>query len=626
MKLTRNIVRQPQVILPIILLALLVSAFPVIDHTMREKQDKLTSDINHCSGNIEKIYLWWSVDDQSLDIREVLSGSMATPEINNGGNYNTAGKPGPAYSVNLKGELTDWLDLQINYQVNRICDLLKTGTEKSSTIILTKVKTIQSLYTRKISLLEQERTQIGRDRDIGLTIIVLLIFLISIRGMVSFIRKGFKIPARQVLHQVEKISEGDFARQSLVEKKDVFGEISGKIENVRQHISDISQFIQRIGEGDFNTSDLNISPTNLLGSSLIQMQMKLKSVAEEDKRRNWVNEGLARFSEILRKHNDDLEALSEDMILNLTRYLNVNQAALYLLKEESGEPVLESMSTYAWDRKKYIKDKFGIRENLIGQAIMEKDIIYMSDVPDGFVHITSGLGKANPREILIVPMIINEEPQGVIELASFNRFEPHMIEFVKHVSENIASTIVGIKTNNRTRGLLLESQEMTNQLKKQEEELRKNTRDLSDAKENLNIQLEQARTEMQMQIQKIEAEREKNIAILEGCEDGVITFKSNGIIDFFNKAAEDIWRVPREKTLGKHIRAFIPVEIMDSVDIPKVIYVGEGNSKTIDSRTEISVFDANGQEISVLATLSIGKLEEEATFAFFIQKISVEFF
>ncbi len=608
----------------ILILVVILAAVPGVNKWMDGQIDQTIREIDKSAWQIEKIYLWWSSADSQPGINTIFPEIHHSPEEFHTGSDLSSVK-GIFNFDNREPFGIDWIDYQVSDQVNRILALVKSGDDKNSDAVISRVAGLQDLLTRKIASLEKHKTALARERQLADIILLSLMAVTSLAGY--FIsRNRLTNPAHLLLEQVEMISEGDIVNRKLLNRNDIFGKVSFKIENVRQHISDVAHFIQRIGENDFNTSDLNIGQTNLLGTSLIQMQKKLKMVAEEDKRRNWVNEGLTRFSEILRKHNDDLAILSEDMIINLTKYLNVNQSSLFLLKEEDGRPLLETMATYAWDRKKYVTGKFGLKENLLGQAILEKDIIYLSDVPDSFVHITSGLGKANPREILIVPMIINDEPQGVIELASFAKFEPHMIEFVKHVSENIASTIIGIKTNNQTRRLLRESQEMTNQLKLQEEELRQNTKDLSAAKENLNLQLEEAKMEMQMQIQKIEAERKKNIAILEGCEDGVITFKTNGIIDFFNKAAEDIWQIPREKALGKHIRAFIPVEITDSVDTAKVIYVGEGNSKTIDSRTELSIFDANGQEISVLTTLSVGKLEEESTFAFFIQRISVELF
>ena len=83
----------------------------------------------------------------------------------------------------------------------------------------------------------------------------------------------------------------------------------------------------------------------------------------------------------------------------------------------------------------------------MGQAYLEKDIIFLTEVPKDYVTITSGLGGATPRCILIAPLKVNEEVLGAIELVSFKVFEPHEIEFIKKVAESIASTVTSIKIN-----------------------------------------------------------------------------------------------------------------------------------------------------------------------------------
>ena len=118
----------------------------------------------------------------------------------------------------------------------------------------------------------------------------------------------------------------------------------------------------------------------------------------------------------------------------------------------------------------------------------------------------------------------------------------------------------------------------------------------------------------------------KNIAILEGSEDGVIMFKDNGIVEFINSTAAEIFDVSKDQILGKHIGRIIPIEIVKDNGDSKVYYNGEGKFLPITLRTEITLQDKNGDELSLLVTASEGKVESDTTFAFFIQKISVELF
>jgi GAF domain-containing protein len=122
---------------------------------------------------------------------------------------------------------------------------------------------------------------------------------------------------------------------------------------------------------------------------------------------------------------------------------------------------------------------------LAGQAWQEGDSIYLTDVPQNYIKITSGLGDANPSCVLITPLKVNDQVFGVVELASFNILKDFEVEFVKKIAESIASTISSVKVNARTQRLLEESQEMTEQMRAQEEEMRQNMEELQATQEEM---------------------------------------------------------------------------------------------------------------------------------------------
>ena len=136
-------------------------------------------------------------------------------------------------------------------------------------------------------------------------------------------------------------------------------------------------------------------------------------------------------------------------------------------------------SCYAWDKKKFLNHKIYKGEGLAGQAWQEGDIVYLTEVPQNYIKITSGLGDANPTSVLIVPLKVNDQIFGVVEIASFNLFQDFEMEFVQKIAESIASTISSVKVNARTQLLLEESQEMTEQMRAQEEEMRQNMEELA---------------------------------------------------------------------------------------------------------------------------------------------------
>jgi PAS domain S-box-containing protein len=227
-----------------------------------------------------------------------------------------------------------------------------------------------------------------------------------------------------------------------------------------------------------------------LGKSLINLRDNLKNNKsieikrrKEDEHRNWVAEGLAKFSDILRKNNDDIKELSFSIINNLVKYLQANQGGFFILHEDGVEKYLEMTACYAYDRKKFTDRRIKWGDGLIGTCAIEKKTIYLTDIPDNYVYITSGLGKSTPHSLLIVPLIINDEIHGIIEVASFKEFEKFEIEFVEKVAESIASTISTVKINLRTAQLLRESQDQAEILAAQEEQMRQNMEELQATQE-----------------------------------------------------------------------------------------------------------------------------------------------
>jgi GAF domain-containing protein len=127
----------------------------------------------------------------------------------------------------------------------------------------------------------------------------------------------------------------------------------------------------------------------------------------------------------------------------------------------------------------------------VGQAFLEREKIHLTEIPEDYSDISSGLGKARPRSILVMPLKMNEKIYGVLELASLDDFKPFEIDFVESISEDIAMTISIIKANEETRRLLTESQTVTQQLRQQEEEMRQNFEELMTTQEEMKKRQEQ---------------------------------------------------------------------------------------------------------------------------------------
>jgi methyl-accepting chemotaxis protein len=203
--------------------------------------------------------------------------------------------------------------------------------------------------------------------------------------------------------------------------------------------------------------------------------------------------------------------------------------------------------------------------------------VYLTDVPQNYVRITSGLGDANPTSVLIVPLKVNDQIFGVVEIASFSVFEAFEIEFVQKIAESIASTISTVKINARTHKLLEESQEMTEQMRAQEEEMRQNMEELQATQEEM---------------QRSQSETESTLVAINSSL-AVVEYHMDGIIAKANSNFLEIIGYTQDEVVGEHHRLLVSKEEKNSEEYRQFWkdlangYPKKGVYKRINRRGEV---------------------------------------
>ncbi len=356
---------------------------------------------------------------------------------------------------------------------------------------------------------------------------VLLFFLIFNSVCIVLVlfacKKYIFQPLKKVAKTAENLSQGEIGTTLNYNYDNELGKIVQGINHLSQNLESSRMFIERIekGELDSHTDEFNevVLKNNSIERALIKMRDQMKTRQKEDEERQWTTEGLTKFVDILRA-SDDVKKLSDNILSNLVEYTDSNQAGIYLLNDtDESNRHLELVSLYAFNTKKFDTKTYRLGEGLIGQTFLEAKTTYLLDVPENYVSITSGLGDANPQSILLVPLKVEKDIYGVVELASFNEYEEYHIRFVEKLCESIASTLAGVKTNQKTKLLLEESQQLTEQMQAQEEEMRQNMEELTATQE------EMSRKEMSVNVQ-LEAINE-SLGMAEFSADGAL-LSSNG--------------------------------------------------------------------------------------------------
>ncbi len=368
-------------------------------------------------------------------------------------------------------------------------------------------------------------------------LIVGIIGLILLSVVIWIIANNISKPIGQITGILKKIAKGkiDESLKTEVNTRDEINEMAMALNTSIDELNRKADFASHIGQGELDYEFKKLSEEDHLGKSLVEMRDSLKKAKEdelkrkeEDEKRRWVNEGLAKFADILRQNNDNLEKLSYEIIRNLIEYLEAIQGGLFLLNDQDEEEAFyELKAAYAYDRQKFLTRHIKPGEGLVGTCAIEKKTIYMTELPQDYMEITSGLGDANPDSLLIVPLKMEEEVLGVLEIASFNKFKQHHIEFVEKVAESIASTLSSVRVNIRTSQLLEKSQQQAEEMSAQEEEMRQNMEELQATQE------ESARREVEwtgmldaINNMLLKAELDLDKTILEANEHFASTFNS----------------------------------------------------------------------------------------------------
>lgn len=323
-----------------------------------------------------------------------------------------------------------------------------------------------------------------------------------------------------------------------------------KMEEKLNHMEANMKFADAISQGDLE-AEYSLDETDDLGQSLMNMRGSLSEASQREKHEKFINVGLATIGEILRNNVNNLDELCDQVISELVNYMKANQGAIFIQEEsEIEDQVLELKAARAYERKKHINKTLNIGQGLVGQAYLEQEPILLTDIPEDYVAITSGLGKATPRCILVIPLKSNEDVVGVIEMASFQKFDDLDIEFMQRVGESIASTVLSAKINQKTVKLLEDSEIMTEQMQAQEEEMRQNLEELQATQE------EMARTQNELKT------KESNIrSLIDNTEDTIFAIDTKYVITVVNSTLGDKYKkMGIDLAPGTNILDILPAE------------------------------------------------------------------
>jgi signal transduction histidine kinase/CheY-like chemotaxis protein/HAMP domain-containing protein len=275
-------------------------------------------------------------------------------------------------------------------------------------------------------------------------------------------------------------TEGKLGGQAEVEG--VSGTWRRLTENVNQLAGNLTTQVRAIAEvstavtqGDL-TRSISVEAQGEvaeLKDNINQMIANLRETTQRNAEQDWLKTNLAAISGMLQGQRD-LAAVTQLIMSEVTPTVNAQHGAFFVAEPtDDGQAELSLAASYGYTpHKSDMPNRFALGEGLVGQAAFERKTIALTDLPQGYIKVGSGLGDATAEGLLVMPVLFEDQVLGVIELASLRQFSEIDRDFLDRITDTIGVVINTIRANMRTEELLEQSQSLTHELQKQSEELR----------------------------------------------------------------------------------------------------------------------------------------------------------
>ncbi|MDX2099500.1 MAG: response regulator [Leptolyngbyaceae cyanobacterium bins.59] len=252
----------------------------------------------------------------------------------------------------------------------------------------------------------------------------------------------------------------------------------------------------------------------VLKDNINQMIANLRETTQKNNEQDWLKTNLAKFTRMLQGQRD-LETVSKLILSELAPLVSAQHGVFYLMDAvDHSQAMLKLISTYAYRERKHLGHQFRLGEGLVGQCALEKERILVTDVPDDYVKINSGLGESSPLNVVVLPVLFEGQVTAVIELASFRRFSEIHLSFFDQLTESIAIVLNTIAASMRTEELLKQSQSLAEELQTQQKELTETNKRLEQQAQSLKASEELLKSQ-QEQLRQTNEELEEKARLLE---------------------------------------------------------------------------------------------------------------
>jgi HAMP domain-containing protein/CheY-like chemotaxis protein/signal transduction histidine kinase len=319
--------------------------------------------------------------------------------------------------------------------------------------------------------------------------------------------------------------------------RDLTDNVNQLAANLTTQIRTIAEIATAVTKGDLTRSIAVEAQGEVaeLKDNINQMIANLRDTTQKNQEQDWLKTNLARFTRMLQGQRE-LETVSKLILSELAPLVFAQAGLFYVIDSEVEQPVIKLLSSYAYRERKHLANRFQLGEGLIGQCALEKVRILLTNVPNDYIKISSGLGEAAPLNIVVLPVLFEGQVKAVIELASFHRFSEIHLTFLDQLTESIAIVLNTIAASTRTEELLKQSQSLAEELQGQQRELTETNQRLEEQARSLKAS-EELLKQQREQLQQTNEELEEKAELL--ARQNMEVERKNDEIELARQALED---------------------------------------------------------------------------------------
>jgi signal transduction histidine kinase len=389
------------------------------------------------------------------------------------------------------------------------------------------IKVMTDFASNKADSFFENTQQVKKETSLTMIILITVIFFTGAAAAL-IITQSITKPVAHLIRLASDIAKGLPVEKQPVERLDEIGVLIQSFNEIIDSSNKTIAQARAISLGDYSAEIEPRSDQDELGIALRKMTKSLSRASAESERQNWIKTGQNELNENVRG-NQNVSSLARNVIVYLSRYLNAQIGALYIMNEENK---LQLTGSYAFTKRKGFSHLIEPGEGLTGQAAAEKEMISVTEVPDDYIRISSAFGNAVPKNIVVSPLVYEDKVKGVIELGAFREFSDTELNFLGIVTENIAVSLNSAQARAKMEILLDQTRkqaeelqirqeelkaaneellEQTQALKRSEEELRQQQEELETTNEELEEKtrsLEEQRTEIRRRNEELETARQ----------------------------------------------------------------------------------------------------------------------